>query len=856
MEKKAKSSCDGNVLRKNMLSDKQDRFLSYNGELLIFWMSKGKSSQGDDTEMNKLHVRRMNFNTDRKLFVEISTASFSMSGEGIEIIHCSCASCFRTGILYPAILLKKKKRKNIKYILLFLYNFNQFEVVLHFKLDYELREPIKILAGPTVLWSCEKNIFYISPRTDTILCAPVKFSSIKWAGEIEGEGIVVFGTRAVGLPEQRSGQSVLQSDALVWNSEFISYAVEKEKMLTSASFLPHAYSSVISCMHVFKAESTRNKFRTSVIAVTCKSQLVVFQDGLPKDVHQLPYEQPCSLQIVVVEGSSQLVVVAFASGDVCALWKHNLQVASCWTNVRCVLVDDFAGIGTEQILILPESDTISESLNDFQITDLGKVNYVTKMHSEDDSSFAEELQENRYLTIKALEARLQAGFASLRELQQHLKLKEKVLMESCSALIDMAQGRTHRLPSAMKEGLVSLWDETETVFDNDISTPCASEEQLVEKLWYHVVEDNLVVGVQLKEALDLLLSDVTLSLIMHQKCPSFSPTKCKCNAVTLKKAALVECTSHWQVEPLPKRVKLDCHNGKEHDGGPSQVNAERIKTFTAVTHLSPFLALHRVHCTVLLHAKKKSCNEENLLKNKKLTLLCGNIFLSLAEISRGKYSINLKDFKYTGSMTDLVSLCAVSHKLSLQITSPNCTLNPISTWLQDQMECAPIKEFPDHMICCRSGDLNGTLFKWNLNTPFEAILTVFCRHQTILLQFLHNLIGLLPPTCKIKLLRWGSKKEFAEQLAQALVKEMATLQNPFSSGLQAENMSLDYGENKETNSITAVQRFRETFEEEQKKSKLCINQTMSIALYRGLVLNVLELQLRSDMISGQCCSFF
>ncbi|KAJ7319597.1 hypothetical protein JRQ81_019108 [Phrynocephalus forsythii] len=796
-----------NVLRKKMLTNKQERLLSYNGELLIFWLSKGKSSQGNDAEMKKLHVRRMSFNSDRKVFVEISTGSFIMSGEGVEIIHCSCVSCFRTGILHPAILLKNKRKKNFKYSLLFLYNFNQFEVVLQFQLDYELREPIRILAGPTVLWSHEKNFFYISPQTGTILCAPIKFSSIKWAGEIEGEGIVVLGTRAVGLTDQSSGQSVLQSDILIWNSEFVAYATEKEKALTSISFLPHAYSSVVSCMHVFKAETTKSKLKTSVIAVTSKSQLIVFQDGLPKDVQQLPYKEPCSLQIAAVEGSSQLLVVAFASGDVCALWKHNLQVASCWTNVRAVLVDDFVGSGTEQILILPESDAISDSLNAFQITDLGKVNYVNKMNCEDDSSFPEELQENRYLTIKALEARLQAGFASLRELQQHLKLKEKVLMESCSALIDMAQGQAHRLPSAMKEGLVSLWDETEKVFDNDTSTPYANQEQLVEKLWYRVVEDNLVVGVKLKEALDL--------------------------------------------------VRLDCPNGKEHNRGPSQVNAERIKAFTALADLSPFLALHRVHCTVLLHAKKRSGKDMNLQKSQKLTLLCGNIFLSLAEDSRGKYSINLRDFKHTGSMEDLVALCAVSHKLSLQVTSPDCTLNPISTWLQEQLEGAPIKGFPDHVICCRSGNLNSTLFKWNLNTPFEGILTVFSRHRTILLQFLHNFFGLLPPACRIKLLRLGNKKELVELLAQALVKEMATLQNPFSSGLsQTENMSLDYGENKEASRLTTVQGFRGTFEEEQKQSKMCMNQTVSIGLYRGLVLNVLELQLRSDMVSGQCCSLF
>ncbi|XP_062983598.1 Fanconi anemia group B protein [Elgaria multicarinata webbii] len=841
-----------------MSTDQQVKLLSYNGELLIFHLSKGHSSQGDCTRTTKVHVRQMTFDSITKSFIETSTGSFSLCGEGVEMIHCNCTSDFRTGIIHPCILLKNKKKKSIKYILLLLHNFNKFEQVLQFKLDYELKEPIKLLAGPTVLWIYAKQLFHISPQAGTVLCAPIQFSSIKWVGEIEGEGGVVLGIRGACLPEGRNGPSVAKSDIFIWGSECFAYVVQKQKVLTSANFLPHAYGSVVSCVDICKAEATRSKFRTSVVAVTCKSQLIFFQDGLPKDVQQLPYEEPCSVQVAAVEGNSQLVVVAFASGEVCAIWKHNLQVASCWKNVRSVLVDDFAGTGTEQILILLKTDSISESLNTFQLTDFGNVNYVGNIKYEDDSFSAEELQENRFLTIKALEARLQAGFASVRELQQHLWLKEKVLMQSCGALIDIVQDRKYSLPNAVKEGLVSLWDETEKTFDNGKATPSKDQEQLVEEVWYRVVENNLVVGVKLMETFDLLLSDVSLSLIIGQKCPSVSPTKCRCNVVTLRKATLAELDSHWQLEPVPKRIKLDCAVLHDGNGSLSRVKADRTTFVTAVTHLPPFLALHRVHCMVQLHAKKKSCKDENLQKSEKLTLLCGNILLSMAEISTGKYSINLKDYKYTGSVKDLVALCAVSHKVSFRITSPDCTLIPISTWLLEQMECTPIKEYPDYMICCKSGNLNGTLFKWNLKTPFEGILTVFCRHQTILFQCLHNLIGSLSPTCKIKPLKLGSKKVLAEQLALALVKEMVTLRHSFASALsQTEsNFSLSYEENMETSSISAVQHFREAFQRAQKQSILGMNQTVSGALYRGLLLNVFEPQLNSDLISWQCSSLF
>lgn len=48
--------------------------------------------------------------------------------------------------------------------------------------------------------------------------------------------------------------------------------------------------------------------------------------------------------------------------------------------MKSILVDDFAGIGTEQILVLLKTDSISETLNKFQITDFGKINHVVRLY--------------------------------------------------------------------------------------------------------------------------------------------------------------------------------------------------------------------------------------------------------------------------------------------------------------------------------------------------------------------------------------------------------------------------------------------------------------------------------------------
>lgn len=50
-------------------------------------------------------------------------------------------------------------------------------------------------------------------------------------------------------------------------------------------------------------------------------------------------------------------------------------MASKWQKVKCVLVDDFIGSGSEQLLLLFKDDSNTDILSTFKITDLGEVNY-------------------------------------------------------------------------------------------------------------------------------------------------------------------------------------------------------------------------------------------------------------------------------------------------------------------------------------------------------------------------------------------------------------------------------------------------------------------------------------------------
>ncbi|NXM28210.1 FANCB protein, partial [Oxyruncus cristatus] len=855
-----------------MLLSEQEQLLSYNGEVLVFQLSKPKHVEGAADKTMNLCVRRMVFNRDTKVFVQKSSGAFSMhaSHSKIEMICCSCTTDSRTGIILPCILMKKKKRNNFNYILLLLHSSNQFEQSFHFKLDYELKEDIMLFAGPSVLWRHINKLFYISSNTCMVRSAPLQLSSVVWTGEIVGEGTVVLGIRTACLPESEDADEFSTSDRAIWGSEFFGYAVQTQRMLTGTCFMPHAYSRVVSSVYVCKSERLKNQLRISLVAITHKNQLIWFQNGLPKGVCELPFEKPCSVKTAVTSSNDLLIIVSFAFGNSCVVQRRDsLQVASKCQKVKCVLVDDFIGSGSEQLLLLFKDDSNTDVLSTFKITDLEGVDYASGINFKHDVPATEGLQENGLLTVQALETRLQAGFTSVRELQQHLELQKRVILESCRALIDLVEERTHILPKAEEEGLVSLWDDVENPphsLSKEKSLASEVPEHFTEKLWQRVVGDSLVVGVKLTESCHWSLNDVSLSLVTDQDFSSISPIiKCQSKIIKLNKAFSALAVSSCQIEPPPKRIKLDLHSKddlkKEFPKRPSGVHLNGAKTVIAVTSLSPLLAFHHVCCAVLLHAKRRKQGNDGLQESKQITVLCGKIVLSLEDISNGRFSVKmLRDNSYcAGTMEDILAVLATAVRFSFQIMSSDWTLTPVNSWLLGEMECTPFKECHDNIFCHKAGNLYGTVFKWSLKNPFEGVLTIFCRNLTVLFQCLHSLTRVLPPSCRVKLLRSGRKSVLTEQLALALEKEMLTSKSSFFSKESKAENNLTWGNEagkKIDNAPLAslldteegVQKFRKKLQNEREESVLSMNQTMSGALYQKIALKIAEAQLSSDMI--------
>ncbi|XP_058391448.1 Fanconi anemia group B protein isoform X2 [Diceros bicornis minor] len=841
-----------------MSSNEEERLLCYNGEVLVFRLSKGNFADKGPAKIPILHVRRMVFDRGTRAFVQKSTGFFSIKEENsdLKIVCCGCVSDFRNGINLPHIVIQCNKKNNVfKYLLLFLHSTNTFEKRLSFQLGHELLDGVRVLNGPLILWRYDKTFFYISSKTHQVVTVSVNFSSIEWAGEIENLGMVLLGPRRCS-----SNQKPSKSDYAFRNTKFGVYSLENEEVISDTYIIPPAYSSVLTCVHVYATEMVNNQLRMSLIALTQKNQLISFRNGTPESVCQLPFGDPCAVQLMDSGGGGFLFVVSFRSNDACAVWKKNFQVAAKWEKVSLVLIDDFIGIGTEQVLLLFKDSLNSDCLSSFKITDLDNIDYSTETLDCNEDDLFEEIQENRYLVIPPLERRLKVDFISIQELQRHLLLKEKMISKSYKALINLVQGKDGSTSSAEEECLVTLCGKEENpvhTLDEKLSDNFQDSEQLVEKIWYRVIDDSLVVGVKITSSLKLSLNQVTLSLLMDQAhSSSFQLIKCQNRVIKLSRDSVPAPSSvPYERGSEAKRIKLTGHSEEEEEEifvckQPSE--KECVQIITAITSLSPLLAFNNFYCIVLLQIRKRKSG--NYFEDHYIP--CGRLFISLEDLSSGKYLVKLPKKKTIEHVEDLFALLTALRKTCFQITSPNCALTSMKVWLLERMNCEVIKEFPEICFCKTPGSFCGTLFNWKQRTPFEGILVVYSRNQTVLFQCLHNLIRVLPVNCFFKNLKLGSEDLLIDHLALSLEQELVTLGSLSSAFVKVENnfvQRCEASKEKSSDVVTALSDRKEiihTYRKElqrEKKEALGTNLKVSGALYREMTLKLAEVQLKSDL---------
>ncbi|XP_069802234.1 Fanconi anemia group B protein isoform X2 [Dendropsophus ebraccatus] len=746
--------------------------VAHHGQIITFHLLQRKSNPA---EKNVLAFSRKAFNAESGQFIEISSGEYNVpsSKSMLEVACVRCVADSRSGLRLPCILLRTCKRKSSgssRLIALLLHPSNELEPCMKFKVDSETIEDLYVTDGPTVLWRQHETLLYVSSLASEVVTAPINISAVLWAGSSE-DGTCVLGITAARLDGSHLTSSSLPKRTLQ-GKEFILYCMGSQRAVPGSCLVPHAYTSVLQRLEVCTMQNVNGRYETSVIAASSK-QLIWFHNGVPKQVCQLPSKDLSKLQVAYTSQADVLCVLSFSSGDTLGIWKDGWKTAATWHHVRTVLVDDFAGSGSDQVLLLFNEDAgDSCEHRAFRLTDLRNINYPDDCKDDNVLGF----QENHSLMLQTLEARLQANLLSLEDLQRHIQVQDEVLESSCQALVNMSLGLETAIRPAEKEGLVSLWDDGENcpyppAPDNSLAS---DSEQLVETIWYRIVDDLLVVGVRLRPSVPETLRDIGLSLIMDQKVAQPSPVT-KCQTKVLKSAVRAGRDSRPLrcAEPTAKKQRLD--------------------------------------------------------------------------------------YQRSWSLEDLFAVLSAFQKCSLHLISRDCTLTSVAEWMGAHMCGEPLKLMPEIMICRKEGSLHRTLLIWDPKTPCEGTLTVFYRNNSVILQCLHSLRCVLPPTCAVRVMKRDDLNTTTMDLAQSMEGELSALRSLASAAASEveRDLNLNLEAGGEVTSATdgvsdtkdQVQKYREDVRREQRQIRLGAPLSVSREMYRHHVLSIAQIQMASDALA-------
>ncbi|XP_016345247.1 Fanconi anemia group B protein isoform X3 [Sinocyclocheilus anshuiensis] len=771
-----------------MAAERHVKMLAVKGEVLAFQYKSFSSKTRDHRKGSEVSFYSLSFAQDSQSF-SIRDRNLSLihkdSSAETDVVHCCSALDIQQRQKVPCVLLRlcKKRTSAFKYMLYSICTSTDAKLHAEFVLPYEMRDNISILLGPTLIWSHENSVFYTSSQTSGVKEVPIPMT-VNFIGELplRQRKLVIQGAQNV-----PSDQSKVKN---------ILYFIEDGRTLSAACLVPDAYSSVIQCMMVLSAEEFDGGWRSAVLAATSMKQLVRFENGLPLDVCLLPYEQPLSI-----------------------------QVAGCWTGVRLLLVDDFMGCGMDQMLLVFESSS-AEPLSSFLLTDLCAVTYSCCRSDGEELNSSDAAQENHLLTVQALESRLQSGLSVLEDLQRDVEVKDRLLQQSLVALTDLVSGREHAISSPEQEGLVSLWDEDDDddgagdEEDAGMQTECAEAPLKMHRVWQRVIGQSLIVGVVLTSTNNTSVMNISASIVLDSHQTGTAPV------LNTKTVILPYPVAHG---PSPVKIRRsDC--SADSDGS-------RL-ALVAVTDAAPLLTSGCVRCPIMLHYSSKESPGSAAGECARVSQHCGQISLGLEDISMGKLHPRLLQehrLNTDEARDDLLSLLALLDVWFFRLECPGHTLADVQGWLQESLRFERLEIDPRFT----ADPSSVRLFRWEQNSPFQGVLSIYCRDELSLLHFLHSLCDFLPVSHDVQPLERPSF--CAGSLAQTLQTEIHTVTQEASSALRS-----DEGVRRGEAESQTLHTLREEWLKERGRCNERLRPLLDETRYSRLIERIIHAQLDAD----------
>ncbi|XP_055361202.1 Fanconi anemia group B protein isoform X2 [Betta splendens] len=574
-----------------------------------------------------------------------------------------------------------------------------------------------------------------------------------------------------------------------------------------------------------------------------------------RERRQLP---PQEIQMVHTGRNGCLFVISFHHGHVCAVWKDTFQVASQWSGISSVHVDDFLRCGTDQMLLISkDQDVAGPLLDQFLLTDLCGISIS---RSQDSGATKKPPPPESYLlTLRALESRLQSGLAVLQELQQESAVTDKLIHQSVKTLIDLVSGREPVFTKPEQEGLVALWDSDddddvdestdEALDDKTQDMPAVSSEPQVDKLWHRIAENQMVVGVILTTEGSVPLASVSLSILTEMSqssAPAVIQTKSQVCWLPLPWSSSSSSSSSSAV---PTSLEPAAKRSKQHiAGGPDHLDTRRLAV-TAVTELTPLLNSGCVKCCVMLHYIQ-SQDAFSLVSNPTpVVRYCGQVVIDIQSDFQAQLLKN-PELKTDEMKEDLMSLLAVLNRWVFLIDSPDHSLGDINGWIQKRVGCERIEVSPQYLLFNSSTPSAVMLVHWHQISPFQGELTVHSS-QLQMMQFLSSLLTFLPASCSVHPMKGPRQQGAARMFSVALEKEVESLRERVSALLREDGAERGdeggHGRSSGPGAAEGLQRSRDEWQRDVDEAKKRLSPVVDVEKYRELTLSLSKLQLNWDL---------
>ncbi|XP_076858101.1 Fanconi anemia group B protein [Brachyhypopomus gauderio] len=812
-----------------MESERNIRIMAFHGDLLIFRCSRSRYTCSD------IAFWKMSFKPDLSKFLnkEYSTTSmYKSSSREADIVHCATAVDIRTRQKVPCVLLRliKTGTRGFKYMLYSLNSLSRASLHAEFTVPYEIRDNVSVLCGPVLVWSHENMIFCTSPQTGEVKKVPILLT-VNFIGELPlwKRELIVVGSQMHASEDMGDQVNVTEG------SKTLLYFLEDGRTLNGACLFPDAYNSLIQCMVLLSAEDVGGLMRSTVLAATCRKQLLRFVNGLPEDMCLLPYEDPQSIQIVHTGASSCLLAVIFNHGNVCVVWKDTFKVAGCWSGVSLLLVDDFVGCGSDQMLLLfDELGSVEDCPGEFLLTDLCGIHYSRGRTDCESANPGNPVQENILLTVQALDSRLQSGLAFLQELQRDLSVKDQVLQQSIRALADLVLDMEHQPSPPQQEGLASLWDEESEEDVHVLNKPRRPDPEcpLVQRMWYRVVDQSLVFGLLLTPSTGMVDKKMIGSVLWEPCGGGMAP-------------AVVQSWSKmlWYPQPLPS--PSEGPPAAKRSRPPSGLGAHEPlqQTLVIVTQLTPLFTFGTVTCSVWVHCSSNITERAGRP--------CFLVNLDTKEVLQGKFRPPL--LQDCSSVTDearedLLCLLAAFDSWLLQIESTGHTVVDVGACLEERLGARRVEASPQYLLRCSAH--GATLFHWQICGPFQGLLGVHCSDRFSMLELLNSLCDYLPASHHIEVLHGPTPQGVSQHLTCRLDTEMQTITEGVASVLQEEDVK-GFDGTRDPACPEQLQSQREEWQSEREKGRSRLRPLVNAERYRSLVEKMIQAQLDGDISAQQ-----